>query len=362
MGFLQFITTPTASKCQVRSGMKAGYRILFLALAAAGMAQMAGAQPLPSSASLPRSRWLNGADTLRVFTPISEEALHSVVRLSVDGTMVILGTVMDTNGLVLTKASELKPGKLTCWLPNKEVPAELLGTDEEDDLALVQVSAPGLKPVQWSEDAVAIGQWAITPGIVDAPSAVGVISALPRRIRPRRALIGVQFDLTDPSPKIDQLLTGLGAEKAGIKPGDVILAINETSVTNRQQVSDILRDYREGQTVTLRVQRAKEQVEAKVTLMPQPEPPSRGFSTRLQRLSSVTGELSQRAEGFDKVIEHDTVLAPWLCGGPLLNLDGKAIGLNIARAGRVTTYALPTELIQRAFEHLKSSPKTAPGH
>ena len=35
------------------------------------------------------------------------------------------------------------------------------------------------------------------------------------------------------------------------------------------------------------------------------------------------------------------MLQPWLCGGPLVNLDGEAIGLNIARAGRVTTYALP---------------------
>jgi S1-C subfamily serine protease len=31
-------------------------------------------------------------------------------------------------------------------------------------------------------------------------------------------------------------------------------------------------------------------------------------------------------------------------GGPLINLDGKAIGINVARVDRVTTFALPMEV------------------
>ena len=29
------------------------------------------------------------------------------------------------------------------------------------------------------------------------------------------------------------------------------------------------------------------------------------------------------------------------CGGPLVDLDGRAVGLNIARADRTATYAIP---------------------
>jgi S1-C subfamily serine protease len=65
-------------------------------------------------------------------------------------------------------------------------------------------------------------------------------------------------------------------------------------------------------------------------------------------------DVSRRAQGFEQAIEHDSVLPPWLCGGPLVNLDGEAMGLNIARAGRVTTYALPPGLVQRIFASLKS--------
>jgi len=40
----------------------------------------------------------------------------------------------------------------------------------------------------------------------------------------------------------------------------------------------------------------------------------------------------------------------------LVNLDGKAIGMNIARASRVTTYALPAGLVKRIYEQLKTAP------
>ena len=70
-------------------------------------------------------------------------------------------------------------------------------------------------------------------------------------------------------------------------------------------------------------------------------------------------ELSDRAEGFDMAIQHDTVLQPWQCGGPLVNLEGKAIGLNIARAGRVATYALPSSLVRQIISELRSRPPSA---
>ena len=78
-----------------------------------------------------------------------------------------------------------------------------------------------------------------------------------------------------------------------------------------------------------------------------------------RRISRLSGEVSQRAEGFEQAIEHDTVLQPWLCGGPLVNLDGKAIGLNIARASRVTTYALPARLVKQILDNLKTRSKSA---
>jgi serine protease Do len=326
--------------------------VLFL-----GAEPLALAQSVAAPAQLPRARFLNGAETLSAFIPACQAARFSIVSLSVDGKPAAFGTVMDSSGLVLTKASELKSGKLTCRLPNAQsVAAELLGTDEEEDLALVRVHSSELKPIRWSDGDAKIGQWAVTPGMAREPLAVGIVSALPRRILHRRALIGVQFDIRAPDPVIEQLLPGMGAEKAGIKPGDLIVAVNGTSVTNREQVSGILREMREGQTVKLGVRRAAETLEKEVQMMapPSEQPVLRG-SGRQSRETRITGEVSRRAEGFAEVIEHDTVLQPSLCGGPLLNLEGLAVGINIARAGRVTSYALSAKLVQKAFEDLKKT-------
>ena len=42
-----------------------------------------------------------------------------------------------------------------------------------------------------------------------------------------------------------------------------------------------------------------------------------------------------------------------------MNLDGRAIDLSIARAGRVTTYALPARLVKRILDDLRPKPKSA---
>lgn len=313
------------------------------------------AQPR-SSPSLPAERFRNGEATLRAFAPISEATRQSVVKFNVNGETVALGTVVDAEGLVLTKASELKPGTLTCWLAtDREVPASVLATNDDLDLALVRVPAQGLKPVQWAASPPIVGQWAVTVGIAPTPHAVGVISALPRRVRPERALIGVQFQNGSSLPRIEEVLAGFGAEKAGLRAGDVIVAVNGEPVTDRQQVVEALREFREGQSVRLRVQREDRQFDAQVQLMVAGgERLGRGSFSQ-ERASRLLGAVSQRAAGFEEVLEHDTVLPPWLCGGPLVDLDGKALGLNIARAARVSTYALPRRIVQEALDRFLAS-------
>jgi len=329
---------------------------LFLGLAL----QLAHGQDTPLNSPLPRTRFRSGDETLRAFASVSHMTRHSIVKLHVDGETVALGMVMDANGLVLTKASEIKKGKLTCWLASdKEVDAQLEAVDDTEDMALVRVQCRNLKPIQWASDEVAVGQWAITPGIALTPHAVGIISALPHRIRPPRAYIGVVFDRNVSIPRIGDVRPGFGAEKAGLKIGDVFLALNGAAVTNREQVVETLRELREGTKIKLHVQRAEEELDAEVEMkLPSAVLNGNDFFPE-ERESRLAGNTSKRAEGFEQAIEHDTVLQPWLCGGPLVNLDGQVIGLNIARASRVTTYALPAALVKRIFEQLKTAPASS---
>jgi serine protease Do len=70
--------------------------------------------------------------------------------------------------------------------------------------------------------------------------------------------------------------------------------------------------------------------------------------------NQMGGKLSVRRSGFDKILLHDTVLRPEECGGPIVNLKGEAVGLNIARAGRTESYALPVSIVKQRIEELMS--------
>jgi serine protease Do len=316
----------------------------------------APAQNRPSRLS--EDLFTSGSTTLRAFSPIAESARHSIVELALEGERAALGTVIDASGFVLTKFSEVKEGKLIARLPGgEEVEAQLVASDDLNDVALLRITSTALKPIEWAAEDAAIGQWAITAGLNEIPEAVGVISAAPRKILHKRALIGVALDPNASAPRIDDVTTGMGAQRAGLKSGDVILAVNETPVNRRQDLIEQLRRFRDGQSVTLRVQRGEQEFQTEVTMMEAP-PEEPGQSDGRGRMTRLEGELSRRAEGFDLALQHDSVLHPWHCGGPLLNLEGKAIGMNIARAGRVASYALPAGLVKQLAEKLQAEAQT----
>ena len=53
-------------------------------------------------------------------------------------------------------------------------------------------------------------------------------------------------------------------------------------------------------------------------------------------------------------LQHDTTLNANECGGPIVDLDGRVVGINIARDGRVSTLALPNEVVLPVIAKLKS--------
>lgn len=314
----------------------------------AGLAQEARRQ---DPERLPKAQYKSGEETLTALTELSRATRSSVVKLEIDGKTVALGAVVDASGLVITKASELHAGKLTAWLwTGKEVAAELLASDADNDVALVRVEARNLKPVEWATTRASVGQWVVTPGTAETPQALGIVSVGPRRIKHARALIGIRLARNGSSTRIDSVMEGLGAQIAGLRPGDQILAVNQIPVKEGPDLVSRLREFREGQKVDLRVQRENQEFETTVSLMR----PKGDQDDSIDRIDRMGGAPSDRSEGFELAIQHDTVLKPWMCGGPLLNLDGKAIGLNIARAGRVATYALTSDVARRIADQLRA--------
>lgn len=298
----------------------------------------------------------DGEATLAPFAALAGELRSSIVKIDVNGVSVGLGLVVDTDGTTATKASQLKPGKLTCWLAGgREVEAEFLIADSKNDVALIRVKTTGLKPIRWASEKPSPGQWAVSAGIEESPQTIGVISAGPRRIFPPRAFAGVELDPGEAPVRIARVMAGLGAERAGLVSGDVLVAVQGVAIKDRADLTAKLRPFQEGQRVRIKYRRGEAVNEVVVEMMMPSEVRNGPGGTRQDRMNRFGSDLSERAEGFDSVLQHDSVLQAWQCGGPLVNLDGKAIGMNIARAGRVASYALPASLAQKVIGDLKSS-------
>ena len=86
---------------------------------------------------LSTERFKNGSGIRRIVQPTTQDVGRCVVQVISQGDKVALGTIVGTDGAVLTKASELT-GKIACSLPNGQtVPAKLIGVHVGLELALL---------------------------------------------------------------------------------------------------------------------------------------------------------------------------------------------------------------------------------
>jgi len=273
---------------------------------------------------------------------------QSTVRILCDDRRAALGTVVAADGLILTKASELM-GKIVCHLfDGRRLEAKIVGVNDDSDLALLKIGADDLPAIGWSEaDPPPVGSWLATPGLETVPISIGVVSVAPRSIARRMPALGVIIEEGDKGPVVREALPRSGAAKAGLKPNDVITQLDGKQLKSRHGLIQAIRGHRPGDTVRLQLLRGGQEVTADVELMDLTE-----IANGEMFQEEIGGRLSKRRTGFPLVLQHDTVLQPNQCGGPLVDLDGKVVGINIARASRVASYALPVSAVKPVLEKL----------
>ena len=81
-----------------------------------------------------------------------------------------------------------------------------------------------------------------------------------------RSSYGYWSRITRTCVQVSALTTGGAAEQAGLRIGDLILAVGETEITSNSVLSDVLAAYDPGDVVRLTIQRNGEQFTANVTL------------------------------------------------------------------------------------------------
>ncbi|WP_425616856.1 S1C family serine protease [Anatilimnocola sp. NA78] len=295
---------------------------------------------------------------LAAFRDVVRDPAQSTVRVFSDGRKAALGAVVDQQGFVVTKASELK-GKLTVQLlDGRKMDAELVGKDTTVDLALLKITADKLHSISWSDTADAtVGSWLITPGLELDPIAIGVVSVGARKIAAPSGALGVQLDQKDDVARIEKVMPDSAALRAGMEAGDIVTKINGKDIKGRQNLIETVRAFMPGERLELTVKRGDKDMAITVTLGNLATLFHGGERAEFQ--NNLGGPLSERRAGFSLAIQHDTVLRPADCGGPIVDLDGKCLGINIARAGRVESYALPASLVKDVVGKLKAAAELA---
>jgi serine protease Do len=295
-------------------------------------------------------------DTYRVksaFRDVVSRAMACTVRIVCDGRRTALGAIVAPDGYVLTKASELK-GEIKCLLSDgREFSAKLAGVRDDYDLALLKVDAQGLAAVEWrAAEPPPVGSWLATPGMGTIPVAIGVVSVAPRKIERQLPALGVVLDDVDQGAKVHQVVPNSGAARAGVLAGDVITHVDGKRVASRDALIQAVRQYRPGAKVTIKLRRGAQELSFEIQLGEMSLLMLGADRDQLQ--NTMGGRLSDRRAGFPLALQHDTVLEPNQCGGPLVDLDGKVVGINIARASRVSSYAIPASAIEPILKELKS--------
>jgi len=292
----------------------------------------------------------NGPDVKTPFRQVVQAANQCVVRIKCDAQDAALGTIVGPDGWILTKASELR-GKVTCRLRDgRELEARIVGLHPHLDLAMLKIDALNLPIIPWNPLQPTVGQWLATAGMDDDPLALGIVSVPRRAIPPIGGVIGIQLAENDGEACIEQVIPKSPAEAAGLKAKDVITHINGQNAPNTMELRNLMRRHRPGETIRITVKRGQQTLEVTVKMTRLTSP----ALDRQTQMNSMGVGVSRRSDDFPAVLQHDTVVRPVDCGGPVVDLSGKIVGVNISHAGRTETYCLPTDVVLASMYELMS--------
>jgi S1-C subfamily serine protease len=293
--------------------------------------------------------------------PLRQAVQPTLLRiLNEDSKTILTGTFITEDGYFVTKASEAPQGeRLSIQLADDtQRVARVVQRLQEHDLLLAKADVSHAQAVRWQAlEKQRHGQWLAAPssGLDEnlhwqPIMRIGVMSAQNRSIAASRPALGLELrNAPQGGVRIASVWPESPAAKAGLTEADHILRVEEQPIKNALHMTQLLADKWAGQVVKLQLRRSKQNIYVNVRL---------GSMSRVSLTATgedyVSGGVSLRTDGFKTILQHDLPLKSRDMGGPLLNLAGECIGINIARVDRISTYALPAaELLQPLQQSLK---------
>lgn len=286
------------------------------------------------------------ADLPAVFADMEDElddACCIIESTLTDGGKVkIVGTLIKDSDIIVSKSSMVH-GTPEVMISEELVVLEVISRVIEDDLVIMKaplMNTSGVDLTSLVGQDLDMGSFLMTPES-EGDGLISIVSskAFNSPKQQSRGYLGVvPVDAENRGGAVLQEVTEDGAAKrAGLMAGDVITKMNETSIKTQIELRRFLGTLDPDATVEATIKRKDDELVKIIRL---------GSFPNMSNHAADRMDKSGRRDGFPTVIPHDADLKPENCGGPLFDLEGRFVGLNIARNSRVRSYAIPASRVK----------------
>jgi serine protease Do len=198
------------------------------------------------------------------------------------------------------------------------------------------------------------------------PIAIGVISVPTRNLSlSGKGLLGIRMDdaedgvmIASENAGLPGVTKGSAADKAGLREGDLIIAVDGTPIRAPRDLQSYISGKKPEDSVRITYKRDGKEYTTLATLGSQEDIRQVIEERRqLMREGDLTARMGGRgnsvADGFPSALQNDLFIKPNECGGPIVGIDGAALGINIARAERTKTFAIPANTLKELLANVK---------
>ncbi len=331
--------------------------LLVFCVVLSGMLAMAPRGHVHAADILEQEATRHGVKLKEAFRELITETRVLALQVEINSGHTIPGTLIDSvRGWVVAKASEmgkvvLPKDEFRCRISVEEwVAARYVGYEPELDLVFLELESRARLPEEVPiAQELKPGQWVISLGFEERlPLGVGVLGAQPREIATSSGYLGMAVEETADGLLVTQVLANSGASQAGIRKGDLLYETPDSPMHKRTLLEQKLKELEPGDWWSFHASREGviRDVHLRIGV-------SWDKSVDRQALMNRFGsDVSPRRTGFRSVFQHDTLMHPRHCGGPVVNLNGELVGVNIARAGRTDTFTVPIQEILKTANDL----------